>query len=119
VPLHKIRRRESGFNQAELLSKRLAKRLKLPHQDILLVRKRPRPDKHLLTCNERWEAVRGAFATRPGSQVDKQRVLLVDDVMTTGATLDACAKALREAEASSGLGLTVARAILNQQKVSR
>jgi len=44
-----------------------------------------------------WQAVRGAFATRPGSQVDKRRVLLVDDVMTTGATLDACAKALREA----------------------
>ncbi len=119
VPLHKIRRRERGFNQAELLSKRLAKRLGLPHQGVLLVRKRPRPDKHLLTSNERWEAVRGAFATRRGSQVDKRRVLLVDDVMTTGATLDACAKALREAGASSVLGLTVARAVLNPQKVSR
>jgi len=119
VPLDKIRRRERGFNQAELLSKRLAKRLKLPHQGILLVRKRPRPDKHLLTSHARSEAVRGAFATRPGSQVDKQRVLLVDDVMTTGAALDACAKALREAGASSVLGLTVARAILNPQKVSR
>jgi competence protein ComFC len=51
--------------------------------------KRPRPDKHILTSNERWEAVRGAFATCPGSQVDKRRVLLVDDVMTTGATPDA------------------------------
>src|SRR5712675_3548100 len=49
--------------------------------------RRPRPDKHLRASNERWEAVRGAFATRPGSQVDKRRVLLVDDVMTTGATL--------------------------------
>jgi predicted amidophosphoribosyltransferase len=46
--------------------------------------------------------VRGAFATPPGSQVDKRRVLLVDDVMTTGATLDACAKALREAGANRG-----------------
>jgi len=72
-----------------------------------------------LASFSRWEAVRGAFATRPGSQVDKRRVLLVDDVMTTGATLDACAKALREAGASSVLGLTVARAILNPQKVSR
>jgi ComF family protein len=119
VPLHKERGRERGFNQAELLSKRFAKRLKLPHQGALLVRKRPRPDKHLLTSRERWEAVRGAFATRAGSQVDKQRVLLVDDVMTTGATLDACARALREAGASAVLGLTVARAILNPQKVSR
>jgi ComF family protein len=118
VPLHRIRQQERGFNQAELLSRRLAKRLKLPHQGVLLVRKRPRPDKHLLTSNERWEAVRGAFATRSGSQVDNRRVLLVDDVMTTGATLDACAKALRDAGASSVVGLTVARAILHQ-RVSR
>ena len=64
-------------------------------------------------------AVRGAFATRSGSQVDKQRVLLVDDVMTTGATLDAYAKALREAGAAAVLGVTVARAILNPQKFGR
>ena len=52
VPLHKDRRRERGFNQAELLSKRLAKRLRLPHQGVLLVGKRPQPDKHLLTSRE-------------------------------------------------------------------
>jgi predicted amidophosphoribosyltransferase len=84
-----------------------------------LVRKRPPPGKHLLTSNERWEAVRGAFATRPGSQVDKPRVLLVDDVMTTGAELHGCAKALREAGAAEVLGVTDARAILDPQKVSR
>jgi competence protein ComFC len=111
VPLHKVRQRERGFNQAELLSKRLAKLLKVPHQGVLLVRKRPRPDKHLLTERERWEAVRGAFAARADSQVDNQRVLLVDDVMTTGATLDACAKALRDAGARAVYGLTVARAV--------
>jgi predicted amidophosphoribosyltransferase len=44
---------------------------------VLLVRKRHRPGTHLLTSNEGWEAIRGAFATRPGSQVDKRRVLLV------------------------------------------
>ena len=119
VPLHNDRHRERGFNQAELLSKRLAKRLRLPHQGVLLVRKRPRPGKLLLTNRERWEAVRGAFATRPGSQVDNKRVLLVDDVMTTGATLDACAKALREAGATSVVGLTVARAILSPRRVGR
>jgi predicted amidophosphoribosyltransferase len=54
VPPHKIRWRERGFNQAEMLSKRLAKRLKLPHQGVLLVRIRPRPDKHLLTSDESW-----------------------------------------------------------------
>lgn len=119
VPLHRSRQTERGFNQAELFSKRLAKRLGLPHEGVLLVRKRPRPDKHLLTSHERWEAVRGAFATRSGSQVDNRRVLLVDDVMTTGATLDACSKALRDAGASSVIGLTVARSILRPQEVSR
>jgi predicted amidophosphoribosyltransferase len=77
------------------------------------MRTRARPDKRILTLEERWESVRGAFATRPGSQVDNLRVLLVDDVLTTGATLDACARALRDAGAKSVLGLTVARAARN------
>jgi len=113
VPLHRDRERERGYNQADLIARPLARRLKLPHRAVLLVRTRPRSDKHVLSLEERWESVRGAFATRPGSQVDNLRVLLVDDVMTTGATLDACARALRDAGAKSVLGLTVARAVRN------
>jgi ComF family protein len=113
VPLHRQRERERGYNQAALLSRPLAKRLRLPHKALLLMRTRARPDKRILSLEERWESVRGAFATRPGSQVDNLRVLLVDDVLTTGATLDACARALREAGAKSVVGLTVARALRN------
>jgi ComF family protein len=113
VPLHRERERERGYNQAALISKPLSKRLRLPHKAVLLMRTRARPDKRILSLEERWESVRGAFATRPGSQVDNQRVLLVDDVLTTGATLDACARALREAGAKSVIGLTVARAVRN------
>lgn len=113
VPLHRDREKERGYNQAELLSRPLAKLLKLPHQGVLLVRKRPRPAKLVLTLRERWAAVRGAFEIRPGSQVDNRRVLLLDDVMTTGATLDACSKALRDAGAKSVVALTVARAAHN------
>jgi competence protein ComFC len=113
VPLHREREKERGYNQAALLSKPLAKRLRLPHKGVLLMRTRARPDKQVLSLEERWESLRGAFATRPGSQVDNLRVLLVDDVLTTGATLDACARALREAGAKSVIGLTVARAVRN------
>jgi competence protein ComFC len=112
VPLHRQRERERGYNQAALIAKPLAKLLGLPYKSVLLTRIRPRPDKHLLSYEERWKSVRGAFATRPGSQVDNLRVLLVDDVMTSGATLDSCAKTLREAGARSVIGLTVARAVL-------
>jgi predicted amidophosphoribosyltransferase len=96
-------------NEGEPLSGKLG----LPHQAVLLMRTKPRPNKQILSFEERWESVRGAFATRPGSQVDNKRVLLVDDVMTTGATLDACARALLESGAKSVLGLTVARAARN------
>ena len=119
VPLHRDRERERGFNQAGLISKPLARKLGLPHKAVLLMRIRPRPNKQLLSFEERWESVRGAFATRPGGQVDNKRVLLVDDVMTTGATLDACARALLESGAKSVIGLTVARAARNPLSAPR
>jgi competence protein ComFC len=118
VPLHRSRERERGYNQAALLAKPLAKALGLPYRPVLLVRKRPRPEKRVLSLEERWEAVHGAFATRPGTQVDKLRVLLVDDVLTTGATLDACARALLDSGAKSVVGLTVARAARSLAKRS-
>jgi len=111
VPLHPARLRERGHNQAELIAQPLARQLGLPCRSYLLVRTRPRPDKLRLTLRERWRSVRGAYAIREGRRVDKLRVLLVDDVMTTGATLDACSRALRRAGASSVVALTFARAL--------
>jgi len=111
VPLHRDRQRERGYNQADLIARPLARRLGLPCRPVLLVRTKPRPDKLHLSLEERWSSVRGAFAAKPGSRVDNLRVLLVDDVMTTGATLDACARALRQAGARTVIGLTVARAL--------
>jgi len=110
VPLHRQRERERGYNQADLIAKPLARKLGLAYRAVLLTRTKPRPDKHILSLEERWDSVRGAFATRPGTKVDNLRVLLVDDVMTTGATLDAAARTLRDAGAKSVIGLTVARA---------
>ncbi len=109
VPLHRDRQRERGYNQAELIARPLAKRLGLKLERYLLARTRPRPPQLVLSRSEHWKSVRGAYATRKGLQVDNLRVLLVDDVLTTGATLDACARALKKAGAAAVLGLTVAR----------
>ena len=111
VPLHPSRLRERGYNQAELIARPLARLLGIPFRSYLLVRTRPRPDKVRLTRRERWETVRGAYAMHQGAKVDKIRVLLVDDVFTTGATLDACSRALRGAGAVRVAGMTVARAL--------
>ena len=111
VPLDPGRLRERGYNQAELIAKPLARLLGIPFRSCLLVRTRPRPNQLRLTRRERWETVRGAYATHKAAQVDNLRVLLVDDVFTTGATLDACSQALKGAGAARVVGLTVARAI--------
>lgn len=111
VPLHRARQRERGHNQAELIARPLAKAIGAAVKSRCLVRTKPRPDRLLLSRGERWKAVRGAYATRPGQRVDNLRILLVDDVMTTGATLDACARALKKAGATEVMGLTVARIV--------
>ena len=111
VPLDKPRMRERGYNQADLIAKPLAHLLRIPLRSYLLARTRPRPNQLRLTRRERWETVRGAYATHRTAQVDNLRVLLVDDVFTTGATLDACSRALKGAGAARVVGLTVARAI--------
>jgi predicted amidophosphoribosyltransferase len=74
-----------------------------------LVRTKPRPAQLVLSRTEHWRSVRGAYAIRPAVKVDKLRVLLVDDVLTTGATLDAGARVLKKAGAAAVFGLTVGR----------
>jgi ComF family protein len=113
VPLHPVRQRERGYNQAEWLARPLARKLGAPLRRDLLIRKLPRPDKLLLSRSERWRLARSSFAAREGARVDKLRVLLIDDVFTTGATLDACSRALLKCGAASVFGLTAARAVSN------
>jgi ComF family protein len=108
VPLHAERRRQRGFNQAELLASELRRRLRLPAPVGELVRTRPTPPQVGRDRLRRFENVQGAFAWRgPGMNGDS--VLLIDDVATTGATLDACARALREGGAGPVTGVSIAR----------
>jgi ComF family protein len=111
VPLDRHRLRERGYNQAELIARPLARRLGLPLATDLLRRLRSRPPKLKLSRRERWETVRGAFEAFGSGRVDSSRILLLDDVLTSGATLDACARALRTAGAAAVHAVTVARVL--------
>jgi ComF family protein len=107
APLHSTRRRERGYNQSELLARVVARRLGLPLA-LTLARQRPTPPQVGLSVAERRANVAGAFAWQ-GESLAGRRVLLIDDVCTTGATLDACARALRPHGPDRVVALTLAR----------
>ena len=109
VPLSKQRAQHRGFNQAELLAVALGRYLALPVETHQLRRAQDTPSQVGLDPHQRWENVERAFEARPQS-FDGARVLLVDDLFTTGATLSACANAVSSAGAKSVMGLSVARA---------
>lgn len=117
VPLHASRQRDRGFNQAEALAHGLVRKLKHQRKGSVpsietrwLVRTRSTVPQTGLSLAARRENVRGVFRAAAPDRIRGRVVVLVDDVMTTGATLSACAAALRRAGASRVLALTVARA---------
>jgi len=114
VPLHPRRERWRGFNQSALLAEALADTLTpglpLPNMDRILVRTRPTTPQMTIThYAKRKENMRGAFAINDTDRVRNKRVLLVDDVATTGATLFECADILKDAGAKEVYAVVIAR----------
>ncbi len=109
VPLHRSRLRQRGFNQAVLLGRVLSRRISLPMVPDVLVRTRPTEPQIELSAAERRLNVKGAFAVGRGDHVAGKRILLLDDVMTTGSTMDECAKELKKAGAATVIAATIAR----------
>jgi len=109
VPLYHRRQRERGYNQAALLARVLAKKLGKSLLTRCLFRTRPTATQTNLTAEQRISNVRDAFSVRWRRWVQGRRLLLVDDVMTTGATVNECARVLKSGGAARVYVLSVAR----------
>jgi len=111
VPLHESRMRQRGYNQSELLAREVSSIINVPvYTDPLVRIRNNRPQTHTANAEERRSNVRDAFKCQEG-RVEGKNIVLIDDVCTTGATLEACATALKAQRAGIVLGFTLAREI--------
>ena len=113
VPLHPTKQAEREFNQAERLARRLGRAMSIPVATKLVRRVEPTRTQTRLTRAERAKNVRRAFAPIDGARCEGRRVVLIDDVLTTGATTSACAKVLKDRGAAEVCVWTLARGLLH------
>jgi ComF family protein len=111
VPLHSAKQREREFNQAERLAQRLSAATAIPLHTSLLRRTKPTLTQTKLTREQRAKNVLKAFARQEGVKLNGGRIVLFDDVFTTGATTSACAKVLRAAGAAEVCVWSLARGL--------
>lgn len=111
VPLHAQRLREREFNQSLLLADRIGRHLNTPVSFANLMRIAPSPAQTRLSRKGRLKNLRGAFALRDSASIAGKRILLIDDVFTTGTTVNECAKTLRKAGSGDVFVLTLARTV--------
>lgn len=111
VPLHIRRLRERGFNQALLLVRELSKRTGIPYHERVLKKIKDTPVQSALKKRERGKNLKGVFEVRDGEAIKGKAIVLVDDVYTTGATVNECSRTLLRGGAERVAILTVARSI--------
>ena len=111
VPLHPKRLRWRGFNQSLLLARQVSRLYEVPVDPFVLYRDRETAPQTLLAEDERRKNVRGAFAVYPEKSLKERKVLLVDDVYTSGATVNECSRALVRGGAKEVYVLTLARTV--------
>ena len=109
VPMHWKRKVSRGYNQAGLLGKFLSKKTKIPYNEEILIRFKHTPKQEKKTNKERHKNVKNAFLIKNPEKIKNKKILLIDDVLTTGATMNACAKELKKAGAQAVFVLTLAQ----------
>ena len=109
IPLYKRKELERGFNQSREIAKKISSYFNIPLTENLLVRKKQTLPQINLRLKERSENIKDAFGLLPGREIKGKTILLVDDVTTSGATLNEAAKVLRQAEAKEIWGVVIAQ----------
>ena len=111
VPLHRFRYIKRKYNQADVLAKTLAKKTTIPYHPHILIRKRATISQGHMKAAERKRNVTGAFSIKNHSAIKGKNILIIDDVFTTGATLNECTKILLKNGAAKVFVLTLARVV--------
>ncbi|MGB9596883.1 MAG: ComF family protein, partial [Candidatus Poribacteria bacterium] len=112
VPLHKKKMRKRGYNQMELIGRKVSKKTGIPLETKSLIKIKDTPPQRGLSGKERTQNVNGSFSVINPVNIEGKRILLIDDVMATGSTINECAKVLiKEGKADSVDVITLTRAI--------
>jgi len=109
IPLHKKKLKKRGFNQASEIAKELSRILKIPFFDNILIKIKQTPAQMELKKEEREKNIKGIFLCQKPETIQRRKILLVDDVFTTGSTMEECAFILKKAGAKEVWGIVVAR----------
>ena len=111
IPLHKVKQRSRGFNQSELITDAITEVCSIEKDDSILIRHRYTRNQAALPMKERAANVKGAFSVVNKSKIESKKIILVDDVITTGSTMLECIKTLKEAGAKEVVALAAALAV--------
>ncbi len=109
IPLHKKKLKQRGFNQAEEIAKELSENLKLPVFNNILIKTKQTPAQVELEKGEREKNIKNVFLCQEPESMINKKILLVDDIFTTGSTMEECARILKDAGAKEVRGVVVAR----------
>lgn len=101
VPLHKNRQKRRGYNQAELVARSVAKQLEVPFKGDVLVKTSESRSQSVLSRNERFSNLEGLFNVNKAETIFNKNILLIDDIITTGSTINQCSRVLKQAGANS------------------
>ncbi len=109
VPISRRRRKERGYNQSELIAREIAKRTDLDYQNQCLIKTKNIVEQSKLNKEERQKNIQGVYALQQPRKLLNKKILLIDDIYTTGSTVNECSKVLKEAEPKKVGVLTIAK----------